>query len=93
MKKTLTFCDFCDEFSKERRNYYTYEAKQALFDYYEELDDNWECDIISICGDWSEYENIEEVLQNYDNIKDLNDLKDNTQVIELKNGRLLVYSF
>lgn len=58
MKKTLGFCDFCDEFGGERKNQFTYNGKHALFDLLVELEESTgeeiECDIIAFCCEYSE---------------------------------------
>lgn len=60
MIKTITFSDFCDEFSGERKNNFSYEGKRALFDYLEEYEESTgetvECDIIALCCEWTEYD-------------------------------------
>jgi hypothetical protein len=64
MKKTLTFCQFCDEFPEDRREQFTYEGKQALFDwlcqYEEETGEEVECDIIGFCCEFTEYASADE---------------------------------
>lgn len=58
MKKTLGFCDFCDEFGEERKNQFTYSGKRALFDLLIELEESTgeeiECDIIAFCCAFNE---------------------------------------
>jgi len=103
MIKTLSRSDFIDEmtFSKgsSYENCFSYEAKIALFNYYEEFEESTgeviECDPIAFCCEWREYENLKEVLEDYTNIRDMEDLLDHTQVIEIPNsdGRLLVAEF
>ena len=55
MKQTVNQWDFMEAFRKMDRDYYTYEAYQALFDWYEKSDPNYELDVIAICCDWTEY--------------------------------------
>lgn len=52
---------FRQEFVNYNRDYYTYEAYEALFDLFEDTycDTNWEMDVIAICSEFTEYENIE----------------------------------
>lgn len=69
MYKELTFCDFCDEFSEERRNTFSYEGKKALFDYLEEYEESTgeklECDIVAFCCEYTEYDSAYEAMQQY----------------------------
>ena len=47
-----------------RADQFSYEALEALFEYYDELED-CELDVIAICCDWTEYEDMEEAINNY----------------------------
>ena len=64
MKKTLNFCEFCDEFSDQYKDNFTYEGKKALYSYLEEYEDETEQDIefdpVALCCEYTEYENIQE---------------------------------
>ena len=98
MIKTIGFSDFCDEFhgSQYEKNF-SYNGKRALFDYLEEYEESTgekvELDIVALCCDYTEYENFEEVQKNYDKVKTLEELQDNTQVIELENGGLIIQNY
>ena len=39
------------------RDYFTTTALETILDYYDEVDENTEFDVISICCDWNEYGN------------------------------------
>lgn len=83
---------FMDEFtSAGRGDQFSYGAMEALFDYYDELD-NFELDVIAVCCDWTEYENEDEALEAC-GAEDLDDLQNNNFIIELKNGRILVQDY
>jgi len=61
MKQTINFSQFCDAFrDMNREDQFTYDAKKALFDFIEELDDQCETetelDVIALCCEFSEYE-------------------------------------
>jgi len=90
MYKTITFSEFCDSFSDSYKNNFSYEGKRALFEYLEEYEESTgediELDIIAICCDYTEYENLKELQQNYDKIADLEDLQDKTQFIPIHNN-------
>lgn len=84
----LTNSDFHDLFrSMGRHEQFSYEAKNVLFDWYNEvMGDDWPVDVIGICCEWTEYESTEEVLEEYD----VDDIEDLDCVIELDNGNILV---
>lgn len=59
MYQTITKSGFCNEFVLcGRAEKFSYEARKALFDYFEELEDETgekiELDVIAICCDFSE---------------------------------------
>ena len=77
-----------------RRNQFSWEALDALFNYYDEFDENMEADVIAICCDWTEYESADEAVEEYSNCcTSLEDLQDRTTAIELENGHILVEDF
>ena len=64
MYKTITSSSFHDAFhSMDRQNQFSYEAREALFAYLEEYEESTgqqiELDVIALCCDYSEYENLE----------------------------------
>ena len=92
MIQRIGFCQFCDAFRDMGRNeQFTYEAKRALFDYLEELGEDIgeeiELDVIALCCEWNE-ETLEDVLHYYD-LESLEELEENTTVLELPNGNIL----
>lgn len=96
MIRRIGFCQFCDAFRDMGRNeQFTYEAKRALFDYLEDLGEDIgeeiELDVIALCCEWNE-ETLEYVLHNYD-LESLEELEENTTVIELPNGSILYQKF
>lgn len=98
MIQTVTKSDFHDAFKRmDRADQFSYEALNALHEYYTELEEETgtpiELDVIAIYCDWTEYENLKEVQENYTDIKGLDDLRDHTQVIELDNGGLVMGAF
>ena len=82
MKITLTESKFIDEFNKVRSNYFSYETLQALYKYYDEFDGiaEIEFDPIAISCEWEEYDNWEEVKDNY-NINSSEELRELTTVL------------
>lgn len=95
MKQTIGFNQFCDAFrSMDRNNNFSYEGKQALFDYLEELEadtgEEIELDVIALCCDFQEYENLMELQQDYTDITDMDSLKEETTVIMIDDDRFII---
>ena len=103
MKTTLSVYDFCNN-ERLQRNF-TYDALTALFDYFEELEqdlgEELNFDPVAICCDFTEYENLKEACEaylspedrfpNYANESEMLDfLQDLTRVIELPNCNRVV---
>ena len=73
---------------------FSYEGSKALFDYFEQYEEDCETEIefdpIAFRCDFTEYENLKEVKENYQDIKNLDDLRDHTTVIEIPNTEKLI---
>jgi hypothetical protein len=63
IKMTLNEWDFQNAFKDFNRDYYT--RYDLLFNYYNELDDDFDLDVIAICGEWDEFSNVDEYNKNY----------------------------
>jgi hypothetical protein len=87
MIQTLTRIDFVDWFKKYRENNFSYMGLDALFDYLENLEEDSgqqiEFDPVAICCEYSEYDSLEEIIEQYDSIKTLEDLEMHTTVIPI----------
>ena len=57
MKMTIDAGIMQDMFKAWNRDYYTYEACEALIEWYDEIDPDTEFDVIGVCCDWNEYGN------------------------------------
>lgn len=93
MKQTVNFSQFVDSFSDQYKDNFSYEGQRALFDYLENLEEDTgteiELDPIALCCEYSEYKDLKEIQENYTNIKSMEDLKDNTQVVEFDGGIII----
>lgn len=101
MKKTINLYEFRDEFltSSSYKNNFSYEGLTALFEYFEEYEESTgeelEFDMVAICCDFTEYENLEEIRGVYPdyfeqyNIETVEDLQDHTQVIQFDSGIII----
>lgn len=81
MKQTINESEFIDAFRRygrlktdENNGNFTVEALRKLWWFYEELeasmDEEIELDVIAICCDWVEYENWDELIQDYGYVVD-----------------------
>ena len=102
MKQSVTRFDFVDWFrgSDTYKNNFSYDGLNSLFDYFEELEEQMEnemdFDPIAICCEFSEYENFEEIKENYNStdIQTMDDLRNYTSVIKIENtDRLIIQDF
>jgi len=61
MKKTISEYDFTQAFTDmNRSNNFSYEGLKALFNYFEELGEEIELDVIAICCEYTEYSDVRE---------------------------------
>ena len=94
MRQEITESQFVDEIVGDEYNSMSYEGARALYEYLEEVEDNGG-EEMSFCKadircQYTEYENIEEVQEDYNDIKTLADLKDRTVVIEIPKSEKLI---
>jgi len=88
--------------TSETHGNFTEEAVEELFNYYDELE-NYELDVIGICCEWTQYDDIDEVREAYlDNVAKPSEydsydvfeyLEDNTYHIVLDDDSILVRDF
>mgnify|MGYP003680280811 FL=1 len=90
MIDTITKYSFQDAFHKMgRKDQFSYEGLDALFDYFEMLEEDTdqqiELDVIAICCEYSEYENLKDFQDNYgDEYESLEDIENNTTLIKIE---------
>ena len=69
MKQSINFSQFTDQFNAIRPDNFSYEGLRALYDYLEEYEEDTgeelELDVIAICCDFSEYDSIYDIAENY----------------------------
>lgn len=103
----LSVSDAFEMMRRMGRDYYSYEALEHIMNFYDEIDENTEFDPIAICGEWTEYEDLEELYNNYSSYIDVDEnldeddddrfnldrLEAETYVYRLKNGHILIQAF
>jgi hypothetical protein len=89
--------DFHNAFNAMSPDDFSYDALEALYTYLDDLSDDIgepiELDVIAICCDFAEYSSLEELQGDYCYIESLGELQDNTTVLELANGGLVIQQF
>ena len=111
MKRTVNLNDFRDAFRSIRPDNFSYEGLEALFNYLENLGEDTgleiELDVIAICCDFTEYENLEEYLKKHDTDvfrSDYNsdedwieavkeDISDNTTLIDINGESFIINNY
>jgi len=100
MIKTITEWDFVNAFDQVNRSEnFSIAGRKALFDFFEEVSPDMELDPIAICCEFSEYNDLEELKQDYDYgcLEDddeiLEHFREETLVIELDNGGLVIQAY
>lgn len=62
-----TASQFVDQFNAcGRGDQFSYDALVALFDYYDQFDENIEMDVIGLCCEWQEFDSLEDLADAYD---------------------------
>jgi len=92
--KELSFYDFVEEFKRyNRENQFTRAGLSALYDYLtEELENEYELDVIGLCCEFTEYKDFEEFKQDYDTFDTLELLESDYPVIRFDTG-IIVQNF
>ena len=85
--------EFIEAFSKwhggDYKNNFSYEGLDAMYDYFDEIEE-YELDMVGICCNYSEYENLAEIQEQYADIETDDDLRELTEVIEIPNTERLI---
>ncbi|HDY88534.1 hypothetical protein LCGC14_0360420 [marine sediment metagenome] len=99
MKILINFNHFCDRFrSMGRNDNFSYGGKKALFEYLEQYEEECgleiELDIIAICCEYCEYENLAEFQKDYtDDYQTIEDIENDTIVIRIDDESFLIACF
>ncbi len=98
MKQSINFSQFCDAFrDMNRNNNFTYDGKRALYDYLENYEEDTgeeiELDIIALCVEYTEYENLKELQENYTDIESMEELEEQTTVIKIDDERFIIRDY
>ena len=92
MKETVTIYRFRDAFkqSDTYKNNFSYEGLYALFEYFEQLEDDigeeMELDVVGICCDYTEYDDLDDFDRDYSKdgkVYTMDEIREETVVIEI----------
>lgn len=97
MYQTINLTQFIRAFHHHGRvGNFTLAGLEVLFNYLTDLEGEGhgvELDVIALCCEYSHYDTIEDCLGYYGGINTLEDLRDNTTVIEMDNGGVIIGQF
>lgn len=94
MKQTVTKYDFTQAFrDMNRDSNFSYAGLEALFDHLEEIEEccgeEFELDVIGLCGEFCEYDDIEEAIKKYG--EEPEEFRENHTIIEFgEDGHVIV---
>ena len=98
MKQTIGQSQFMDAFRGDRKDQFSYEARKALFDYLEEYekdtDTEVELDVVALCCEYCEYENLDAFIKDYgEEYKTMDVVRDATTVIDIDGTAFIIQQF
>ena len=99
MKQSIDRYQFRDAFRDySREDNFSYDGLSALYDYFEDYEDDTgdelELDVIAICCEFTEYENISEFQANYGTeYETIEDIEYQTTVIMVNNQSFIIQAF
>tara|TARA_R100000458_G_C8113266_1_gene135174 strand:+ start:271 stop:567 length:297 start_codon:yes stop_codon:yes gene_type:complete len=98
MIEVVTESEFIDRFRKIRPTNFTYEGLQALFEYLEQYEDDTgdtiELDVIGLCCEFYQYDNLKEFQDDYGKeYETLEDIENETMVVPVDEESFIVRQF
>lgn len=100
MKQSIGLCQFHDAFrNMNRQDQFTYQGLTALYEFIEQLDDETgsetELDVIALCCEFTEYEDLKEFHKDYsaEDYPNLESIRNNTLVIEVGSESFIIQDF
>ena len=99
MIRTINEYDFIDAFKKMgREDNFSYDGLVALYEYLEMLEDDLgqeiELDVIALCCEYTEYDNLEEFQADYgEDYETIEDIQNATTVIMIDDDSFIIQQF
>ena len=99
MKNTINTYYFRNWFlNSQYKNNFSIEGLSSLYDYLTDLEDDqgteFNFDPVAFACEYSEFENLQEIIENYNSIDNIQDLENNTSIIPVVGTeRLIIQNF
>lgn len=99
MIQTITKSEFSTAFHRSGRgDNFTYKGLNALYDYLEEYEcstgEQTELDVVELCSEYNEYEDLEEFQGDYgDDYQSIEDIEKQTQLIMIDDDSFIIQAF
>ena len=98
MKQSVNFYDFERAFKRYERENFSYDGLKALFSYLEEYEDDTgeevELDVIALCCEFSEYDNLNEYNESYNkDYKTIDEINEDTLLIKIDEKRFIIQEY
>ena len=98
MIQTINEYQFADAFNKIRPDNFTYRGLIALYDYFEQYEEDTgeqiELDVIAICCDYYEYEDLKYFQEDYsEDYESIEDIEQATTVIMIDDDAFIIQAF
>ena len=99
MYRTINEYEFRQAFKDMDRDYYSYDGYEALYEFLDEIyssdDKGYELDVIGICGDFTEYDDLKEFQKEYgdEEYECIEDIEEQTMVLRLDGGGFIIQVF
>ena len=100
MKQIITESQFIDAFKSwdTYKNQFSYEGLKALFEWFEELENDigeeMELDVVAICCDFTEYENLKQYNNDYGKeYEGIDEIADDTTLIKIDDERFIIQQY
>ena len=98
MKVTINETQFIDKFMQQRPNNFSYDGLIALFEWLEQYEEDteteMELDVIAICCDFSEYDNLKDFQQDYSkDYESIEEIENETLVIPIDDESFIIQQF
>ena len=100
MKQTITESQFINAFKSwdTYKNQFSYDGLKALFEWFEEYENDtgeeMELDVVAICCEFTEYENLKQYNDEYGNeCEEIDEIADDTTLIKIDDGRFIIQQY
>ena len=98
MKVTINETQFIDKFMQLRPNNFSYDGLIALFEWLEQYEEDteteMELDVVGLCCDFSEYDNLKEFQEDYGkDYESIEEIENETLVIPIDDESFIIQQF